>query len=115
VPRIEQIRDVAMGRGEPYGNLPGGFDPRPTLRQIEAAHYSVCYAGYWIGYKLQWVSDEHIRFIPYRSFDRTRAASRVLAATPGPKCFVDEEGRVSEFLPPTSPQTSVPWVNNIRH
>ena len=99
VPRVQQIRDVADGRGEFYAGLPGGFDPRPVLRAIDAQHYSICYADYWIGYKLQWVSDERIRFIPYRSLDRTRAASRALAAAPGPKCYVDKDGRVSEFHP----------------
>jgi hypothetical protein len=95
VPRVEQIRNVATGRGEYYAGLPGEFDPRPVLRDIESQHYTICYADYWIAYKLQWVSDERVRFIPYRSLDRTRAASRALHAAPGPKCFVDKNGRVS--------------------
>lgn len=95
VPRVEQVRDVGAGRAEAYASLPGAFDPRPTLRQIEAGRYSVCYADYWIAYKLQWVSDERIRFIPYRSFDRTKAVSRALAALPGSKCYVDNGGRVT--------------------
>jgi hypothetical protein len=99
VPRISQILDVANGRGEIYDHLPGGFDPRPAIRAIEVQHYTICYADYWIGYKLQWVSDERIHFIPYHSLDRTRAASRIFAATPGPKCYVDTEGRVSRFQP----------------
>jgi len=97
VPRVLQVRDVARGQGEHYGGLPGDFDPRPTLRTIEARHYTVCYAGYWIAYKLQWVSDERVRFIPFRSFDRNPEASRALAATPGPKCFVEESGHVRPF------------------
>jgi hypothetical protein len=68
-------------------------------RAIEVQHYTICYADYWLGYKLQWVSDERIHFIPYHSLDRTRAASRIFAATPGPKCYVDTEGRVSRFQP----------------
>ena len=95
VPRVEQVRDVGAGRAEHYSTLPGGFDPRPTLQQIEAGHYTICYADYWIAYKLQWVSDERVRFIPYRSFDRTRATSRLLGAIPGPKCYVDDSGRVT--------------------
>ena len=95
VPSIEQIRDVATGRGEYYAGLPGDFDPRPVLRDIESRHYTICYADYWISYKLQWVSDERVRFIPFHSLDRTRATSRALHAAPGPKCFVDKNGRVS--------------------
>jgi Dolichyl-phosphate-mannose-protein mannosyltransferase len=94
VPRVGEVRDVAAGKGEYYAGLPGDFDPRPTLRAIESAHYTVCYADYWLAYKLQWVSDERVRFIPWRSFDRNRAASRALAATPGPKCHVELDGRV---------------------
>lgn len=100
VPRIGQLRDVALGKGEYYGGLLGGFDPRPTLRAIEDAHYTICYADYWLAYKLQWVSDERVRFIPYRSFDRNREASRLLVATPVPKCYVDPDGRVR----PTTPE-----------
>jgi hypothetical protein len=97
VPRVEQIRDVAQGRGEYYAGLPGGFDPRPTLRAIESQHYTICYADYWIAYKLQWVSDERVRFIPFRSLDRTRAVSKALHEAPGPKCYVDAAGRVSAY------------------
>jgi hypothetical protein len=97
VPRVEQIRDVAEGRGEYYAGLPGGFDPRPTLRAIESQHYTICYADYWIAYKLQWVSDERVRFIPFRSLDRTRAVSKALHEAPGPKCYVDAAGRVSAY------------------
>ncbi|HEV2721750.1 MAG TPA: glycosyltransferase family 39 protein [Thermoanaerobaculia bacterium] len=99
VPRVMQVRDVARGEGEQYGGLPADFDPRPTLRIIEAKHYDVCYAGYWVAYKLQWVSDERVRFIPYRSFDRNPAASRALAAAPGPKCYVNDNGHVRAFDP----------------
>jgi hypothetical protein len=99
VPRVAQIVDVANGRGEIYDHLPGGFDPRPVIRAIDAQHYSICYADYWIAYKLQWVSDERIHFIPYHSLDRTRAASSILAATPRPKCYVDVQGKVSRFQP----------------
>lgn len=99
VPRVKQVRDVARSEGEYYAGLGGAFDPRPTLRTIENAHYTICYADYWVAYKLQWVSDERVRFIPFRSFDRNRAASRALAATAVPKCFVDDNGRVRPFDP----------------
>ena len=75
----------------------GGFDPRPVLHTIESQGYSICYADYWIGYKLQWVSDGRVQFIPFHSYDRTPGASRALEAAPGPKCYVDETGRVRPF------------------
>ncbi len=99
VPRAMQVRDVVRGEGEYYGGLPGDFDPRPALRTIEARHYTVCYADYWIAYKLQFVSDERVRFIPFHSFDRNPAASRVLAAMPGPKCYVEMSGHVRPVTP----------------
>jgi len=99
VPHVQQVTDVTRGRGEYYGGLPGDFDPRPTLRAIDGAGYRVCYADYWLAYKLQWVSDERVRFIPFHSFDRNRAASRALAAEPGPKCFVDLRGGVRAMRP----------------
>jgi hypothetical protein len=95
VPRMEQARAVAAGHAEAY--VGSAFDPRPVLRSIESQGYTVCYADYWIAYKLQWVSDERVRFVPFHSFDRTPAASRALEATPGRKCFVDAEGRVRPF------------------
>lgn len=97
VPRMQQVRDVVAGRGEDYSGLGGHFDPRPTLRAIEAGGYSICYAEYWVAYKLQWVSEERVRFIPFHSFDRTPAASRTLEAAPVRKCYVDDEGRVRLF------------------
>src|SRR5262249_44985653 len=57
VPRIEQVHDVITTRGEWYRGLPGGFDLRPALRQIEAQHYTVCYADFWLAYKMQWMSE----------------------------------------------------------
>ncbi len=99
VPRIGQIRDVARGQGEYYAGLPGDFDPRLTLQAIEGKGYTICYANYWIAYKLQWVSEERVRFIPYLSFDRNRAASRALAAEPVPKCFVELDGSVRPMTP----------------
>ncbi len=97
LPRIEQAHRVANGAGEAYSSLPGGFDPRPVLHAIESQGYSICYADYWIGYKLQWVSDNRVRFVPFHSYDRTPATSRALEAAPGPKCYVDGDGRVRPF------------------
>jgi hypothetical protein len=97
IPGVRLIREVGDARAEVYGHFGGEFDPRPVLRTIESQHYTICYAEYWVAYKLQWVSDEQVRFIPYHSYDRTKAASRVLAAVPGPKCYVDPNGAVSEF------------------
>jgi hypothetical protein len=99
IPAMRLIREVGDARAEVYGHFGGEFDPRPVLRTIESQGYTVCYAEYWVAYKLQWVSDERVRFIPYHSYDRTREQSRALAATPGRKCFVDRDGRVSEFRP----------------
>ncbi len=69
-------------------------DPRPLLRRIEAAGYRVCHADYWVAYKLQFLSDERIRFIPWHSFDRNRPESARLRAEPGPHCLVLPDGTV---------------------
>jgi hypothetical protein len=99
VPRLEQVRDVAAARSERYSGFGGQFDPRSTLHAIEAGGYSICYSEYWIAYKLQWVSEERVRFIPFHSFDRTPAATRALEAAPGRKCYVDAGGGVGPFNP----------------
>lgn len=99
MPATRLVREVGEGRAEVYGHFGGEFDPRPVLRTIESQGYTVCYAEYWVAYKLQWVSDERVRFILYRSYDRTKEQSRALAATPGRKCFVDPYGKVSEYRP----------------
>jgi len=99
IPAIKLVREVGEARAEVYGHFGGEFDPRPVLRTIESQGYTVCYAEYWTAYKLQWVSDERVRFIPYHSYDRTKEQSRALAATPGRKCFVTSVGAVSEFHP----------------
>ncbi len=97
LPRIEQAHAVAIGAGEDYAGFPGSFDPRPVLRTIESQGYTVCYTDYWVGYKLQWVSDSRVRFIPFHSYDRTPAESRALEATSVPKCYVDGNGHVRPF------------------
>lgn len=106
VPRFRQAHEVAAGRAEAYATFAGAFDPRPVLREIESRGYRVCYADYWVAYKLEWVSDRRVRFIPYRSYDRRREESRRLAAEPGPRCLVTNGGRVQPFAPPS--QTTAP-------
>lgn len=92
--RISEARAVAAGRGEQHEQWPGAFDPRPTLRALQANGHRVCYADFWVAYKLEWLSDRQTRFIPYRSVNRTITESLRLAALPGPKCFVGLDGTV---------------------
>jgi hypothetical protein len=92
--RIKEAADVAAGRGEQHEHWPGGFDPRPTLNDIRTGGYDVCYADFWLAYKLEWLSGSRVKFIPYRSVDRTQTRSLVLAQMPGPKCYVALNGRV---------------------
>jgi hypothetical protein len=99
VPRAIEAREVAAGQREQYEHWPGGFDPRPAIRQIEREGYRVCYADFWIAYKLEWLSDRRVAFIPYRSVNRTQTRSLRLAALPGKKCFVTSEGAVRELTP----------------
>ncbi len=94
IPRSVQARDAAAGRLEQHDNWPGGFDPRPALREVAAGHYTVCYANFWVAHKLEWLSETDVRFIPYRSVNRRMTESSRLAALPGPKCFVDLQGHV---------------------
>jgi hypothetical protein len=94
VPRIQQTRNVAAARLERHEHWPGGFDPRPSLAELQRGHYTVCYANVWIAHKLEWLSDPTVRFIPYRSVNRRMVESLRLASTPGPKCFVDLQGHV---------------------
>lgn len=99
VPRYAQAVDAAAGRLEQHENWPGGFDPRPALRDVAAGHYTVCYANVWVAHKLEWLSETNVRFIPYRSVNRRMVDSLRLAALPGPKCFVDLQGHVRPLTP----------------
>jgi hypothetical protein len=101
--RVAQAREVAAARAEAYGTFPGAFDPRPVLATIEQRGYPVCYANYWIAYKLQWLSGERIRFIVWRGYDRNRPESRRLKALPVRKCYVDHQGKVSDWTPDAPP------------
>jgi hypothetical protein len=101
--RVAQAREVAAARAEAYDIFPGAFDPRPVLATIEERGYTVCYANYWIAYKLQWLSGERVRFIVWRGYDRNRPESRRLKALPVRKCYVDHQGQVSEWRPDAPP------------
>jgi hypothetical protein len=74
-------------------------DPRPLLQTIEAGGYTVCHADYWTAYKLQFLSDERVRFVPFHSFDRNREESARLRRTAGPQCLVTPDGAVRPWGP----------------
>lgn len=99
IPRALDARAVAEGKREQYATFPGAFDPRPVLTEIEARGWRVCYADYWIAHKLEWVSEGRVAFIPFHAYDRNRERSRRLAAMPGTKCYVENDGRVHPFDP----------------
>src|SRR5205085_398260 len=99
IPRIGEVRDIAAGRSEQYEGLGGTFDPRPTLKTIESSGYRVCYAEYWVAYKLEWLSGGSVAFIPFHSYDRTRERSRRLGALAVKKCFVTNDGAVRPLTP----------------
>jgi hypothetical protein len=84
-------RAVAAVEREAYSTLPGNFDPRPALAALQRGGYTVCDADYWIAYKLQWLSDERVRFIVSRGYNRTRDEVKGLKS----ECHVDERGRVT--------------------
>jgi hypothetical protein len=96
-PRVTYVREVVAGRGEQYEHWPGAFDPRPVLREIQ--QYEICYGDFWVAYKLQFLSDPEVKFIPYRSVNRTMSESWRLARTPGPKCYVTLDGAVRRLSP----------------
>jgi len=95
VPRMHEIRDIREARMEWYGDFLPNRDPRPILANVEHAGYRTCYADYWLAYKLEWISDGKVRFIPFHSYDRTPAESRRRIAVPEPKCFVAKDGSVT--------------------
>jgi hypothetical protein len=97
--RALDARAVAAGEREHYANLPGGFDPRPPIAAIERSGYRVCYADYWIAYKLQWITEERVRFIVSHGYTRNRPEAALLLREPGEKCYVDYEGNVSAGPP----------------
>jgi hypothetical protein len=86
-------RAVAAGQREQYATLPGGFDPRPALAAIDRAGFTVCDADYWIAYKLQWISNERVRFIVSHGYTRNRVEVRQLVS----QCHVDYLGRLTKL------------------
>jgi hypothetical protein len=94
VPRHHDALAVAEGRREQHEKWPGGFDPRPVLAQLDREQYPVCYADFWLAYKLEWLSDSGVQFIPYRSVNSTQVRSIRLSSAPGRKCFVALDGTV---------------------
>ncbi|MGZ7031036.1 MAG: hypothetical protein ACXVIJ_03610, partial [Thermoanaerobaculia bacterium] len=97
--RYRDVREIGAAQREQYANFAGNFDPRPVIAAIDRGRFTVCYADYWIAYKLQWVTNERVRFIVWRGYTRNRAEAKALAAMPGPKCFVEKNGAVREAEP----------------
>jgi hypothetical protein len=83
-------------------------DPRAPLRTIAEEGYTICHAGYDTAYKLQFLSDERVRFIPYHSPDRNRQLSAELRASPEPQCLVTDDGVVRRWLPSDAAQEGGP-------
>jgi hypothetical protein len=94
VPRLQQSRDVAAARTELYSGWPGQFDPRPALATMRHEGYRICYAEMWSAHKLEWLSQPTVRFVPVRLVQRTLPQSLLLIREPGPKCYVENDGRV---------------------
>lgn len=88
IERIQQVQAVVDARAENTQRI-AEWDPRPTLAEIERRGYRVCYADYWAAYKLEFISHGRIQFILHNSYDRTPEQSRMRAALPVPKCYVD--------------------------
>jgi hypothetical protein len=97
-PAFRQAHEVALGHREVFENW-GGVDPRPALRELADGGYRVCYADFWVAYKLEWLSRPTVHFIPYRSVNRHMTESLRLAALPGQQCFVDQQGNVRALTP----------------
>ncbi|HVT44821.1 MAG TPA: hypothetical protein VMT00_10550 [Thermoanaerobaculia bacterium] len=91
---VVSLATVSMATAREIESEP---DPMPLIDRIISSGYSICHAEYWTAYKLQFLSRERIRFIPYRSFDRNRTESASLTAEPGPKCLVDRHGQLREY------------------
>ena len=89
--RWQDAHAVAAAQREYYGGLPGDFDPRPTIAALQRGRYTVCDGDYWVAYKLQWITDERVRFIVTHGYNRNRAEVKGLVS----QCHVDEKGRVT--------------------
>ena len=78
-------------------------DPRGVLARIEAAGYRICYANYWDAYKLQFLSEENVSFIPYKNRSRNPSESQALAASQEEKCLLLPDGSFRPFRPDDNP------------
>ncbi len=78
-------------------------DPRLLLEAIRGQGYRICYAGFRDAYKLQFLSEERVRFIPYKSRSRNRDEDRALELQPGKKCLLLPDGTFRTFLPSDVP------------
>jgi hypothetical protein len=95
--RIEHVYDLLNVRAESTQKS-AEWDPRPVLAEIDRRGFTVCYADYWVAYKLELLSNERIQFIVHNGYDRTPNETRTLAALPVPKCFVDvHTGKVTPY------------------
>lgn len=95
--RLRDAVEVAEGAREQYTNWPGGFDPRPALGAIRRGGYEVCYGAVWVAHKFEFITDPTVRFVVVASVHRTLPQSLSLVAQPGPKCFLENDGRVWEL------------------
>jgi hypothetical protein len=97
--RVAQVSDVTHAQYESYLSWLPNTDPRPILATINADGYHVCYADYWLAYKLEWLSAGKVEFIPRPGYDRRPAETRRLNALNVPKCYVDLNGTVRPVTP----------------
>lgn len=88
---------LERGAAAAVGEILAAPDPRPLLREIEARGYRVCHADYWVAYKLQFLSDERVRFVPWHSFDRNRLQSARLREEPGTQGLVLPDGTIRDW------------------
>jgi hypothetical protein len=74
-------------------------DPRLLLARIQAAGYRICYANYWQAYVLQFIGNEQVRFIPYRSRSRNPHESQWLTQQSEDKCLLMPSGELRRITP----------------
>jgi hypothetical protein len=96
--RIADVAAISAAKREDHYQWKS-FDPRPALAAIDRGGYSVCYADFWVAYKLEWLSESGVKFIPHRSVNRTQKRSLMLADLPVTKCFVSSDGTVRRLSP----------------
>jgi len=64
-----------------------------AIEAIRDAGYSLCVASYWDSYRLEYLSDKNLRFIPMTG-ERVPGVSRARRLEPGPKCAYLGDGQV---------------------